>query len=330
MLKYILKRLLWMIPVVLGVLVIVFTLSEITPGDPVDNIVGVDAAPELREAAREEYGLNEPVYVRFFNDVAGIVPRGDLGNSYSNGQPVINEISHRFPVTLKLTLSSVAVALLIALPLGVLSAVKQYSWMDNITMAAALFFVSIPQFWFALMLLLVFAVKLQVLPASGIDSILCWILPVAMIGIGNVGNLARVTRSSMLEIIRQDYIRTARAKGQRKSIVIFKHGLRNALMPVIANVGNTIGVSLGGAVVAESIFSIPGVGQYMLNAINARDWPCVQGGLVVLAVTFSVVMLLVDLLYTVIDPRLKTEFQAKGKFRMPGLKNRAPGKGGAA
>ena len=134
-----------------------------------------------------------------------------------------------------------------------------------------------------------------------------------MIGIGNVGNLARVTRSSMLEIIRQDYMRTARAKGQRSSVVIFKHGLRNALMPVIANVGNTIGVSLGGAVVAESIFSIPGVGQYMLTAINARDWPVVQAGIVVLAVTFSIVMLIVDLVYTVVDPRLKTEFQAKAK-----------------
>lgn len=219
------------------------------------------------------------------------------------------------PVTVKLTLLSVFVALLIALPLGVLSAVKQYSWIDNVTMAGALFFVSIPQFWFALMLMLVFCVKLQILPASGISGISSWILPVAMIGIGNVGNLARVTRSSMLEIIRQDYMRTARAKGQKNLVVIFKHGLRNALMPVIANVGNTIGVSLGGAVVAESIFSIPGVGQYMLTAINARDWPAVQGGIIILAITFSIVMLIVDLIYTVVDPRLKTEFQAKAKAR---------------
>ena len=305
-----------MIPVVLGVLCIVFVLSEITPGDPVDSVVGPDATPEAREAAREELGLNDPVYVRFLRYVVGVVTKGDLGESYSTGQPVIKEIMNRFPVTLMLTFASIAVAILISLPLGVLSAVKQYSWVDNATMAAALFFVSIPQFWFALMLLLIFSVNLQVLPASGIDGFASWILPVAMIGIGNVGNLARVTRSSMLEIIRQDYIRTARAKGQKRSVVIFKHGLRNALMPVIANVGNTIGVSIGGAVVAESIFSIPGVGQYMLNAINSRDWPQVQGGIIILALTFSVVMLLVDIVYTIVDPRLKTEFKAKKKAKM--------------
>ena len=313
MLKYIVKRLLWMIPVILGVLVIVFVLSEITPGDPVDNIVGTDATVEAREAAREAYGLNDPAPVRFFRYVWGIVSRGDLGTSYTNGQPVLGEISRRFPVTIKLTLLSVLVALIIALPLGVLSAVKQYSWIDNVTMVGALFFVSIPQFWMALMMLLVFSVKMQILPASTSDltNPLAWVMPVAMIGLNNVGNLARVTRSSMLEIIRQDYIRTARAKGQKHSAVIFKHGLRNALIPVIANVGNTIGVSLGGAVVAESIFSIPGVGQYMLNAINNRNWPAVQGGIIVLAASFSIVMLLVDLVYAFVDPRLKSQFDTK-------------------
>lgn len=314
MLKYIIKRLLWMIPVILGVLIIVFVLSEITPGDPVDNIVGTDATVEAREAAREAYGFNDPAVIRFFRYVKGIVTRGDLGTSYTNGQPVLGELSQRFPVTIKLTLLSVLVALVIALPLGVISAVKQYSWVDNVTMVGALFFVSIPQFWMALMMLLVFSVKMNILPASGIENPLCWIMPVAMIGLNNVGNLARVTRSSMLEIIRQDYIRTAKAKGQKNSLVIMKHGLRNALIPVIANVGNTIGVSLGGAVVAESIFSIPGVGQYMLTAINARNWPAVQGGIIMLALAFSIVMLLVDLIYTFVDPRLKSEFDAKNKI----------------
>ncbi len=314
MLKYIIKRLLWMIPVILGVLVIVFVLSEITPGDPVDNIVGTDATMEAREAAREAYGFNDPAVVRFFRYVKGIVLHGDLGTSYTNGQPVAKELATRFPVTIKLTLLSVALALVIALPLGVISAVKQYSWIDNVTMFGALFFVSIPQFWMALMMLLVFSVKLHILPASGINNPLCWIMPIAMIGLNNVGNLARVTRSSMLEIIRQDYIRTAKAKGQKRSVVIIKHGLRNALIPVIANVGNTIGVSLGGAVVAESIFSVPGVGQYMLAAINDRNWPAVQGGIVMLALAFSIVMLLVDLIYTYVDPRLKSEFEAKNRI----------------
>ena len=315
MLKYIIKRLLWMIPVILGVLIIVFILSEITPGDPVDNIVGTDATEEAREAAREAYGFNDPAVVRFFRYVKGIVLHGDLGTSYTNGQPVFGELKTRFPVTIKLTLLSVLLALIVALPLGVISAVKQYSWIDNVTMFAALFFVSIPQFWMALMMLLIFSVKLRILPASGIDNPLCWVMPILMIGLNNVGNLARVTRSSMLEIIRQDYIRTAKAKGQKNGVVIIKHGLRNALIPVIANVGNTIGVSLGGAVVAESIFSIPGVGQYMLNAISNRNWPSVQGGIVLLALAFSIVMLLVDLIYTLVDPRLKSEFNAKNKIR---------------
>lgn len=314
MLKYVIKRLLWMIPVVLGVLIIVFILSEITPGDPVDNIVGTDATLEAREAAREEYGFNDPAIVRFFRYASGVVTRGDLGTSYTNGQPVLKELKARFPVTIKLTLLSVFVALIIALPIGVLSAVRQYSWVDNVSMVGALFFVSVPQFWMALMMLLLFSVTWRWLPASGIDNPLCWIMPVAMIGLNNVGNLARVTRSSMLEIIRQDYIRTAKAKGQKKGVVIFKHGLRNALIPVIANVGNTIGVSLGGAVVAESIFSIPGVGQYMLGAINNRNWPAVQGGIILLAFSFSIVMLLVDLVYTFVDPRLKSEFDAKNKI----------------
>ncbi|MCQ2406689.1 MAG: ABC transporter permease [Oscillospiraceae bacterium] len=313
MLKYIVKRLLWMIPIVLGVLLIVFVLSAITPGDPLDVIVGTDAEYEVREAARIEYGLDKPVTVRFFSYIFGIVTRFDFGKSYASGLPVIFELSKRFPVTVKLTLLAVGVALVIALPLGVLSAVKQYSWIDNVTMVAALFFVSIPQFWFALMLMLAFCVKLKWFPASNITGWSSWVLPVAMAGVSSVGNLARVTRSTMLEIIRQDYMRTARAKGQKSIVVTFKHGLRNALMPVLANVGNSIGVSLGGAVIAESIFSIPGIGQYMLGSINSRDWPAVQGGLVLLAVSFSIVMLLVDIAYTIVDPRLRSEFKMDKK-----------------
>ena len=315
MLNYILKRIILMIPVVIGVLLIIFILSTITPGDPTDVIVGVDATEEARDAARADYGLDKPVLVRFINYVIGVFTRADLGKSYATRQPVSKEIFTRFPVTIKLTFLSVLVALVIALPVGVLSAVKQYSWIDNISMAGSLIFVSVPGFWMALMLLLLFAVRWGILPASGIKSWMGWILPVASIGIGNVGSLARVTRSSMLEIIRQDYMRTARAKGQKYSVVIFKHGLRNALMPVISSVGNTICVSMGGVVVAESIFSLNGVGLYMLSSINARDWPCVQGGIVVLSISVSIIMLIVDIIYTIVDPRLKTEFQKKNKAR---------------
>lgn len=315
MLKYIVKRILWMIPVMLSVLFIAFALSAITQGDPVDQIVGVDAPEEIRQAKREELGLDKPFPVRFVIYVKDIVLHGDMGKSYATSQPVVQEVLQKFPNTIRLTLLSVLVALIIAIPLGVISAVKQYSVIDNASMVVALFGVSIPQFWFALMTILIFAVKLKWLPSTTINNGAAgWVLPVAMIGIANVGNLARVTRSSMLEVIRQDYIRTARAKGQRESVVIVKHGLRNAVIPIIANVGNTIGVSLGGAVIAESIFSVDGVGKYMLNAINGRNWPSVQGGLVILAMSFSIVMLLMDLLYTAADPRLKDEFENKNKL----------------
>lgn len=314
MIKYILKRILWMLPVIFGVLCIVFFLSVITPGDPIDTIVGQDAPPEVRDAMREAMGLNDPVLVRFGRYVFGIVTKGDLGNSYKTGEPIVKELVHRFPTTIKLAFFSVLVAIIVAIPLGLISAIKRYSWIDNASMAVALFGVSVPQFWFGLMAILVFAVKIKIFPASGVDDWKGWILPVAMIGIGNAGNFARITRSSMLEVIRQDYVRTARAKGQNEMVITFRHCLRNALIPIVANIGNMIGISLGGAVIAESIFSIPGVGKYMLDAITARDWPAVMGGIVILALSFSIVMLVMDILYTTIDPRLKAEFKAKLKI----------------
>lgn len=315
MLRYIGKRILWMIPVLLGVLLIVFGLSEIAPGDPVDQIVGFDATEEIKEAKREELGLNRPFLVRYVDYVKNLVLHGDLGTSYSSGRPVFKEIMQKYPNTVKLAFFAVAVALVIGIPLGVISAVKQYTFIDNASMVFALFGVSVPQFWFALMMMLIFAVKLKWLPASSATSgPIGMIMPVAMVGIANVGNIARTTRSSMLEVIRQDYIRTARAKGQKESKVVFKHALQNALIPVVANVGNSMASSLGGAVVAEQIFSVDGVGRYMLSAIDGRNWPSVCGGLVILAITFSVVMLCVDLIYTVVDPRLKDEFNAASKM----------------
>ena len=315
MTKYIFRRLVWLIPVIFGVLTIVFILSAITPGDPVDSLLGQESTPEARDALREKLGLNQPVYVQFANYLVRIVTHGDLGTSYQTKQPVAQEMLQRIPVTLKLTFSAVIVALIIAIPLGVISAVKPYSWVDNLSMGIALFGVSIPQFWFALMGMLIFSVMLHWLPASGIKTFAGWVLPVAMIGIDNAGNFARVTRSSMLEVIKQDYIRTARAKGQKEYIVVLRHGLRNALIPVAANVGNMIGVSLGGAIIAETIFSLPGVGKYMIDAIYNRNWPAIQGGVILLALAFSIVMLLMDILYMFIDPRLMsmTRPQAKRK-----------------
>ena len=315
MVRYIINRVLWMIPVILGVLLIAFFLSSVAPGRVADSILGYDAPEEEKQALEEELGLNDPFLIRYVRYVKGIVTKGDLGNSYKTRQPVFGEILSKFPNTIKLTFFAVLVALIIGIPLGVIAAVKQYSAIDNATMVFALFGVSVPQFWFALMMMLIFSVKLKWLPAitTG-NGALGWILPVAMVGIANVGMIARTTRSSMLEVIRQDYIRTARAKGQKEGKVIFRHALRNSLIPVIATLGNTIASSLGGSIIAESIFSVNGVGLYMLNAINGRDWPAVQGGLAFLAVVFSIVMLFIDLLYTVVDPRLKDEFNAKNKM----------------
>lgn len=316
MLRYIMKRIFWMVPVVLGVICIVFILSVITPGDPVTSLVGSDASPEAYAAMRTQLGLDQPVYIQFANYIFKIVTKGDLGKSYATNQPVLTELLDRFPVTLKLTLASVILSLILSIPLGIISAVKRYSWIDNASMAISLLGVSIPQFWFGLMTLLLFAVNLRWLPASGISGISGWVLPVLMIGVGNMGNFARTTRASMLEVIQQDYIRTARAKGQTETAVIIKHGLRNALIPIVANVGNVLGISLGGAVIAENIFSLAGVGKYMLDAINARNWPSVQGGIILLALAFSIIMLVMDLLYAAIDPRLKSEFRARGKKKL--------------
>ena len=315
MLRYIINRILWMIPVLLGVLLIVFALSAVAPGDPVDAILGPDAPIEDRIAKREELGLNDPFIVRYVRYVKDLVTKGDFGTSYQTGRPVLSELITRFPNTLKLTFWAVLVALIIGIPLGTIAAIKQYSAVDNASMVFALFGVSVPQFWFALMLILIFSIKLQWVPSIVMgNSIAEWILPVAMVGIGNVGMIARTTRSSMLEVIRQDYIRTARAKGQTETKVIFGHALRNSLIPVAATLGNTMAASLGGSIIAESIFSVNGVGLYMLNSINASNWPSVEGGLLFLAIVFSLVMLFIDLLYAVIDPRLKDEFEAKSKM----------------
>ena len=311
MLRYIARRFLWMIPVILGVLIIVFVLMAIVPGDPVAAMVGDDASPEVKAEMRAKLGLDDPILVQFGRYVYNLVTKGDFGTSYTTNEPIRDELLKRLPVTLKLTLLSVASALILSVPLGVISAAKRYSWIDNLSMGVSLFGVSIPQFWFGLMLIMLFSVKMKVLPASGISKWQGWILPVAMIAFGNMGNFARTTRSSMLEIIQQDYMRTARSKGQSEPTILVKHGLRNAMIPILANVGNMAGVSMGGAVVAENIFSLPGVGKYMLDAINSRNWPAVQGGLVILAACFSIIMLIIDLLYAVIDPRLKSEFRKK-------------------
>lgn len=306
--QYVIKRILWMIPVLLGVSFLVFSLMYFTPGDPASIILGAEATPAELEACREELGLNQPFLERYLNYAYQAFVKFDLGNSYINGRPVMTELLQRFPYTFCVAGISVLIAMAIGIPLGVLAAVHQNTWKDHLSMVAALFSMSMPNFWFALMLVLLFSLQLGWLPATGIGHWTCYILPCFSIGIHSAAGLARQTRSSMLEVIRQDYIVTAKAKGQKQSKIILGHALRNALIPIITQVGTMLGRQMGGAIIAESVFSIPGIGSYLSTAIKSRDYPVVQGGVLFVAVIFSFSMLLVDILYAYADPRMKSRY----------------------
>lgn len=311
--KFILKRLLWLIPVILGVTFFVFTIMYITPGDPVRLMLGANATEEIVQATRDEMGLNDPFLVQFGRYCKNVFFNFDFGSSYQTKQDVTDQIMLRFPYTLRVALLSVLLATIIGIPIGVLAATHQYSWMDNLSMFASLFCVSMPNFWFALILVMIFCQRLGILPPSGIDSWQSYILPCVSCALGGAAGIARQTRSSMLEVIRQDYITTARAKGQKEGKVIYSHALKNALIPIIQTVGNMIGGSLGGALIAETIFSIPGMGVYMMNGISQRDYPVVQGGVIFIAICFCLVMLLVDVVFAFVDPRIKSQYASSKK-----------------
>jgi len=305
MFRYIIKRLLLMIPILLGVLVILFTLSEITPGDPVDSLVATGATLEEREALRETLGLNDPVYVRFIKYVVGVC-KGDLGTSYKTHQPVWSEVKLRLPYSLTITFSAVFLAVLTGVPIGILSALKQYTWIDNALLAICMFLLSIPQFCMGLFFIYLFSVRWSILPAFGITDWTGFILPILVVMLCCGSSYARISRSSMLEVMRQDYVKTARAKGQHERVVVFRHMLKNALIPIIASIGNDIGGQLGGALILETVFGVPGCGKYIADAIMSRNYPCVLGGVFVLAFLFSIINLIVDIVYVIVDPRLKT------------------------
>ncbi|MEA5011999.1 MAG: nickel ABC transporter permease [Angelakisella sp.] len=313
MLKYIGKRLLMMIPVLLGVIFIVFSLIEITPGDPVRLMLGDSAREEDVIAMREELGLDDPFLVKFGRYVTGLVTRGDFGTSYESGRPVMTEIMERFPMTLKLAVLSAAVAVIFGVVCGIISATRQYSIFDNVATAVSLIGVSMPNFWQGLMAVLIFSVWLKWLPASGSYGPEYWVLPALTLGTSCAASIMRTTRSSMLEVVRQDYIRTARAKGQSEKIVVLRHALKNALIPVITVIGIQFGSLLGGSVLVESVFAMPGLGKYMIDAIKMRDFPVVQGSVLFLAIAFSFVNLAVDIIYSFIDPRIKSQYKSNKK-----------------
>ncbi|BFK88507.1 ABC transporter permease [Pseudoflavonifractor sp. DSM 107456] len=308
MYKYVLKRLLMLIPVIIGVSFLVFFIMSLSPGDPARTILGETAPIEAVEALREELGLNDPVLKRYVDYMGGLL-HGDMGTSYKSNRPVFDEIMGRFPATLKLSLWGMLFAVALSIPIGIISATKQYSLVDGVSMVGALLGVATPNFWLGLILIIVFSLNLKWFPSGGMDGWKTYIMPVITLGTGCMASITRTTRSSMLEVIRQDYIRTARAKGVKQRVVITRHALRNALIPVITVIGLQFGYLLGGAVLTETVFSWPGVGTYLVNSIKAKDTPSVMGCVIVFSIAFSIVNLLVDLLYAFVDPRIKSKYK---------------------
>jgi len=297
-----------MIPVLLGVIVIIFTLGEITPGDPAQIIAGEAATPEMLQAVRDEFGLDDPFFVRLGSYVLGVV-QGDFGISWQTRRDVSEEIFARFPHTMRLAGMGILFALAMGIPLGILSAIRQYTLLDSGATFVALIGVSIPNFWLGMLLIMLFTRHLGWLPPTGFTEPMQWIMPTIAIGTGSAAVIMRMTRSSMLECIRQDYIRTARAKGQTEGKVIFKHALKNTMIPVSTTAGLSFGVLLGGAILTETIFAIPGLGRFMVSSLSDRDWPTVIGGVLLIAMSFSVVNLLVDILYAFLDPRIRSQYK---------------------
>ena len=307
MLRYIFRRLLMLIPVVLGVALFIFAVMDFTPGDPAVMILGEGATEAEYAALRAELGLNDPLLLRYGRYILNAL-KGDFGVSYRTQIPVFQEIAARLPYTAVLAIVSTLIAVTIGLPVGVFSAVKQYSLSDNFALGCALLMTSMPTFWLAMMLVLYFSLKLKWLPAMGVKDWTNFILPAIANASATTASLLRMTRSTMLEVIRQDYIRTARAKGAKESTVIFGHALRNALLPVVTLIGVNFGAALSGTIVIEQVFAIPGLGQLMVNAIRTKDTPMIIASLLFTAIIASLVNLLVDILYAYIDPRLKAKF----------------------
>ena len=309
MLKFILKRLVALIPVLIGVTLLVFFILDLAPGDPAKVILGETASPEAIEALREEMGLNDPFFVRYGRYMWDLV-RGDLGTSYKTSTSVSSEIWARLPNTATLSIAATIFSVILALPLGVVAAVKQNSVFDGVSMFISLLGISMPVFWMGLLLIMQFSVKLGWFPVSGADQGLkSLVLPAFALGFMHMASIARTTRSSMLETIRQDYIRTVRAKGLPEGKVITDHALRNALIPTITVIGLQIGAMLGGSVLTESVFAWPGIGRYMIQSIQGRDIPAVMGCIVVFAIIFAIVNLIVDLIYGFVDPRIKAQYK---------------------
>ena len=307
---YVIKRVLMLIPILLGISIIIFTIISLTPGNPGRMILGERATPEAVEELNESLGYNDPLPIQYFNYMRNAL-RGDFGTSWRTGGSVVNEIALRFPTTLLLAVMIVSITAVIAIPLGVFVALRKDKISDGIAMIVALVFTAMPSFWLGLLLMLLFALHLNWLPAIGSDSFANFILPSFTIAAISIAQVMRMTRSSMLEVIRQDYIRTARAKGASESVIVWRHAVRNAMLPVVTTMGINFGFALGGSVLIEQVFGMTGIGSLLLLAIRSKDVPLVMGCVLLMSFLFSIVTLLVDLAYGVIDPRIKAQYRKK-------------------
>ena len=302
--KYVLKRLAMLIPVLIGVTFMVYFILSLSPGDTAAMIAGESADAETIEATRKDLGLDQPVIVQYGKYMLNLL-HGDMGKSYKTKRDVFPTIMAAFPNTAKLAFWSILVAVAIALPIGIISATRQYSMVDNVGMVAALLGVATPNFWLGLMLIIVFSLNLGWLPSGGMGSWKNYIMPAITLGTGDAALICRMTRSSMLEVIRQDYIRTARAKGVPEKMVIRKHALKNALIPVVTIFGMDLGNMIAFTTITETIFAWPGMGKLLIDAINKSDRPIIVAYLMAAACMFVVLNFIVDILYTLIDPRIE-------------------------
>ena len=307
MFRYIMKRILMMIPVLIAVSFVVYFLMDLAPGDIISSMAPQDATEAEIEIMREELGLNGSLIERYFRYLGDLL-KGDMGMSLSLKRPVADVFFERFPATLELALAATVVALAISIPLGIAAATHHRSFLDGFSMVTAMLGLSMPGFWLGLLLILFFSHQLVWLPSGGSGGIVHLILPAIALGAGQAGSLTRITRSSMLDVIRQDYLRTARAKGVSEKMVIRKHALKNALIPIITVFGSTLGNLLGGAVAIETVFSWPGIGRLTVAAINNRDITLATGCIIMFTVLLTVTMLLVDIAYAYVDPRIKAQY----------------------
>ena len=307
MLKYIVKRLLILIPVLLGVSFLVFSILALMPADVASVQLGVSATPEGIEKWNEEHGLNDPFFQRYFNYMAGLLT-GDPGISWSSNTPIKTEFLQRIPSTMILTAGTIVLVILLGVPVGVISAIKQYSIFDNISRLLAMLLTSLPAFWLGLLLILEFSLNLNWFPATGAGSLNHYVLPWITLSAAMAGQMICMTRSTMLEVIRADYVQTARAKGAKPGRIVMIHELRNAMLPMITVVGIILGQTLGGAIVTETIFALPGVGTYLLQGIFKYDMPVVMISVLFIAAVIGIINLFIDILYMYIDPRLRSQF----------------------